>query len=250
MVELDEWHAQFQRQAGWTSGIRHQLYRQVGLLHAERALDVGCGTGVITRELAERTRGHVIGLDIDPQMLAAARRLTPGGAVRYELGDAHHLPYPDRHFDFVTCHFVLLWVADPARAVREMARVTRPGGSVLIAAEPDYGGRIDWPDLPLRQWQIDGLRRQGADPMIGRRLRALMAQARLRAWVSTYPSQWSVDTLHDEFEAEWQWLAHDAGDTVDPSLLDAAKAQAAAALEAGTRLVYVPTFYALGQIGT
>lgn len=247
MVELTEWHAQFRRQAGWTSGIRSQLYRQVGLQHADRVLDVGCGTGVITRELAERTRGQVIGLDIDPQMVAAAQRLSAAGSVRYEQGDALQLPYPDRHFDLVTCHFLLLWVADPARAVNEMARVTRPGGSVLIAAEPDYGGRIDWPDLPLRQWQIEGLRRQGADPLIGRQLRALLALARLRAQVSTYPSQWGIETLRDEFEAEWRWVVHDAGDAVEPDVLAFAKAQAAAAIQAGTRLVYVPTFYGLGR---
>ena len=155
-----DWHAQFARQAGWTQALRSQLYRRAGLLQAERVLDVGCGTGAITEELAQRTRGTATGLDINPECLAFARQ-QPGRA-RYEQGNALSLPYPAQHFDIVCCHFLLMWVGDPARAVREMARVLRRDGTVLICAEPDYGGRLDWPDLPIRQWQIDGLRRAGS----------------------------------------------------------------------------------------
>jgi ubiquinone/menaquinone biosynthesis C-methylase UbiE len=242
---LVEWHAQFQRQARWTQATRNQLYRRANLLRAERVLDVGCGTGVLTEELARRTRGEVIGLDVDPAMVAFARTYAP--QARYEEGDALDLPYPRASFDAVTCHFLLLWVADPERAVREIARVTRTGGDVLICAEPDYGGRVDWPELPLKDWQCEGLRRQGADPLIGRRLRQLLAAAELEPDVGVMPSLWDADDLRDNFEREWAWLAHDVGEAVDAAAFGAAKEQARAAVEAGTRLVYLPTFYALGR---
>ena len=61
-----------------------------------------------------------------------------------------------------------------------MVRVTRPGGAVIVAAEPDYGGRIDYPDLPLREWQLQALAGEGADPRLGRRLRALFALPAVR----------------------------------------------------------------------
>ena len=242
---LADWHAQFQRQARWTQATRSQLYRRANLLRAGRVLDVGCGTGVLTEELARRTRGEATGLDIDPAMVAFAREHAPH--VRFEHGDALDMPYPDAHFDVVACHFLLLWVADAERAVREMARVTRPGGCVLICAEPDYGGRVDWPDLPIREWQSEGLRRQGADPQIGRCLRQLLVAAGLGADVGVLPSLWDADALRENFELEWTWLARDVGQAVDAATFARARAQARAAVEAGTRLVYLPIFYALGR---
>jgi ubiquinone/menaquinone biosynthesis C-methylase UbiE len=240
---LADWHAQFLRQARWTQATRNQLYRRADLLRAERVLDVGCGTGALTEELARRTRGEVTGLDVDPAMVAYARE--QGGEARYREGDALDLPYPEANFDVVACHFLLLWVADPGRAVAEMARVTRPGGCVLICAEPDYGGRVDWPALPIGEWQRAGLRRQGADPEIGRRLRQLAVAARLDADVGVLPSLWDAGDLRDNFEREWAWLAHDVGGAVDAETFARVKAQARAAVDDGTRLVYLPLFYAL-----
>jgi ubiquinone/menaquinone biosynthesis C-methylase UbiE len=249
---LSEWHAQFQRQARWTQATRNQLYRRANLLRAERVLDVGCGTGVLTEELARRTRGEVTGLDLDPSRVAFARALgrherAQGGEVRYQEGNALDLPYPEDHFEVVLCHFLLLWVVDPQRAVHEMARVTRRGGCVLVCAEPDYGGRIDWPELPIREWQCAGLRRQGADPRIGRRLRQLLSAAELDADVGVLPSLWDGDALRENFDREWTWLARDVGEAVEAETFARVQAQARVAVEAGTRLVYLPIFYALGR---
>ncbi len=240
---IAEWHEQFARQARWTQMTRSQLYRRANLLQARRILDVGCGTGILTNELAKRTRGTVIGLDKNPAMLGYARRRT--SRIRYEEGDALDLPYPDGHFDIVSCHFVLLWLSDPEQAVFEMARVVRRGGSVLICAEPDYGGRLDWPDFPIREWQIAGLRSQGANPFIGRQIRYLLAEAGLGADVSVVPSHWNAQTLYENYEAEWRWIAYDVGHNVDQLTFDRVKKHAWTAIEAGTRLVYVPIFYAL-----
>jgi SAM-dependent methyltransferase len=243
---IADWHAQFARQASWTQAMRSQLYRRAGLLQAEQVLDVGSGTGGITEELAQGTRGTVTGLDIDPERVAFARQ--QAGRARYEQGDALSLPYPAQRFDIVCCHFLLMWVSDPARAVREMARVLRRDGTVLICAEPDYGGRVDWPDLPIRQWQIDGLRRQGADPLMGRRLRQLLAQAGLGAEIGLFPARWSIETGVEDSEAEWFWVRYDVGEAVDAATLDQAQNRAKVAIAEGTRLVFVPTFYAVGKL--
>ncbi len=172
-MSLEQWEEQFARQAGWTRGTRFHLYRRANLLRAGRVLDVGSGTGVVTEELATRTPGQVIGVDLDADMVAYAQNR--GGRAQYRLGDAHDLAFRDGWFDVVTCHFVLMWCRDPARVARELVRVTRPGGAVLACAEPDYGGRIDYPDLPVGDWQRQALRREGADPDLGRKLRALFA---------------------------------------------------------------------------
>ncbi|MFB0533418.1 MAG: methyltransferase domain-containing protein [Anaerolineae bacterium] len=245
-LTIEEWHAQFTRQARWTRAVRNQLYRRVNLLRAERVLDVGCGTGVITEEMAARCKGQVIGVDVDAAMVEFAR--TRGGQVEYRVGDAHELGFPDGYFDVVACHFLLMWVSDPLSAVREMARVTRPGGAVLACAEPDYGGRIDYPEeLPLARWQAEALRREGADPFIGRKLPALFTQAGLSANVGVIPSLWDEETLRAEFEAEWALIERTLVGIVSADELQRYKQVDWQAIEDGQRLIFVPLFYAVGR---
>ena len=255
-MTLEEWDAQFGRQAGWTRATRQYLYRRANLPRARRVLDMGSGTGVVTEELAESTKGDVIGLDIDPAMVAYARQqgrhpqkgisvkhAAQGSHAEYRLGDAHDLPFPDGWFDVTACHFVLLWCRDPGRAAKEMMRVTRPGGAILVCAEPDYGGRIDYPDLPLGRWQADALRSEGADPLLGRKLRALFPTGQTE--VGVIPGLWDLGTLRAEFDREWGlWMRSLAG-MVPPDELSRLRAADQAAIESGERLVFMPVFYAL-----
>ena len=246
-MTLEEWDAQFTRQASWTAATRAHLYRRANLLRAERVLDVGSGTGVVTEDLAARTRAQVIGLDLDPAMVDFAR--SRAGRAEYRLGDAHELPFHDGWFDVVACHFVLMWCRNPSLAVQEMVRVTKPGGAVLICAEPDYGGRIDHPDLPLRQWQSEALRREGADPRTGRKLRALLAAPGVRqATVGVISGLWDAPMLRLEFEAEWALWQRSYAGLVEPGELAGIKTADLAAIEHGERLAYLPVFYALARV--
>ncbi len=245
-LTVEEWHAQFIRQARWTRAVRNQLYRRVNLLRAERVLEVGCGTGVITEEMAARCKGQVIGVDVDAAMVKFAQD-RPGQA-EYRVGDAHQLDFPDGHFNVVACHFLLMWVSNPTLAVREMVRVTRPGGAVLACAEPDYGGRIDHPEeLPLARWQAEALRREGADPFIGRKLPALFTQAGLSANVGVIPSLWDEEALRAEFEAEWALMERTLVGMVSEDELCRYKRMDWQAIEDGQRLIFVPIFYAVGR---
>jgi SAM-dependent methyltransferase len=239
-----QWDQQFARQAGWTRPTRLHLYRRANLLRAARVLDVGSGTGVVTAELAAQTHGQVIGLDLDPEMVAYARQAH--GQAEYQAGDAHDLDFPSAWFDVTVCHFLLLWCRDPQRAAAEMVRVTRPGGSVLVCAEPDYGGRLDHPDLPLRGWQIEALRDEGADPCLGRKLRALFTQPGARqVEVGVMPGIWDAARLRAEFEAEWSLWQQTLGGRVPSAELERVKAADLAATESGERLAFLPVFYAL-----
>ncbi|PSP82476.1 SAM-dependent methyltransferase [Halobacteriales archaeon QS_1_68_17] len=95
----------------------------------ERVLDVGCGTGELTRVLAAETPGDVVGVDADRSLLAGV----DAPVVR---GDARRLPFPDDSFDLVVCQALLINLADPGAAVREFARVSR---DLVAAVEPDNG---------------------------------------------------------------------------------------------------------------
>jgi SAM-dependent methyltransferase len=242
-----KWHEQFTRQAGWTRAARTRLYRRANLLQARRVLDVGSGTGAVTEELANRTKGMVVGLDLDPDMVAFARER--GGRADYRLGDAHDLPFRDAWFDVTACHFVLMWCRDAARAAREMVRVTRPGGAVLVCAEPDYGGRVDHPPLPLGRWQLEALRVEGADPCLGRKLRGLFAVPAVRyTEVGVIPGLWDLSTLRAEFDAEWALWERSLADLVPPDELAGIKAADWAGIESGERLVFMPVFCALVRV--
>jgi len=242
-----EWDRQFSRQAAWTQATRSHLYRRANLLHSERVLDVGSGTGVVTEEVAGRTKGQVVGVDLDPEMVAYAQGR--GGRAEYRAGDAHDLPFKDAWFDVTVCHFLLMWCRDPARVAQEMVRVTRPGGCVLVCAEPDYGGRIDYPDLPLGQWQMEALHREGADPRLGRKLRKLFALSSVRqVQVGLIPGLWDATTLRAEFEAEWSLWQRSLQGVVAADELARLKALDWQAIVSGERLAFVPVFYALVRV--
>ncbi|HSR29942.1 MAG TPA: methyltransferase domain-containing protein [Anaerolineae bacterium] len=242
-----EWNVQFSRQASWTRATRAYLYRRANLVRAARVLDVGSGTGVVTEELAARCQGRVIGVDLDPSMVAFAQ--ARGGRAEYRLGDGHDLAFDAGWFDVVACHFVLMWCRDPVQVAQEMVRVTRPGGAVLVCAEPDYGGRIDHPDLPLGHWQSEALRREGAKPWMGRRLRGLFALPGVRQMdVGVIPGLWDLPTMRAQFEAEWALWERSLVDVVPPNDLARCKAADLAAIESGERLAFMPVFYAMVRV--
>ena len=246
-MTLEEWNRQFTRQAGWTRATRAHLYRRANLRRARRVLDVGSGTGCVTDELAAQTGGQVTGVDLDPAMVAYAQ--ARGGRADYRRGDAHDLPFDDGWFDVTVCHFLLLWCRDPGRAAQELVRVTQPSGAVLVCAEPDYGGRIDHPDLPLGQWQAEALRREGADPHLGRKVRALFTLPGVRhAEMGLIPGLWDLATTRVEFDAEWALWQRSLTEFVASGELARAKAVDLAATESGTRLAFVPVFYALVRV--
>lgn len=217
-------------------------------MSAADVLDVGCGTGVVTEEIAARTKGRVVGLDRDPEALAIAAR--SGSPVEYRQGDAERLPFATASFDLVVCHFLLLWLSEPLMALREMARVCRPGGAVFVSAEPDYGGRIDYPsDLPVRDLQIRSLQRDGADPFVGRKLRALFTGAGLEAEIGLVPGVWTLAQYAERFDAEWDLLERTCEGLVPPDEIAAARAKDHAAVVAGTRFLFLPVFYGLARKG-
>src|SRR5437870_4360862 len=99
----------------------------------ERVLDVACGTGTITRAAAERVgpTGRVVGLDLNPVMLARAQAIPQpdgGSAIEWREADATALPFADATFDVVCCHQGLMFFPDRPAALGEMCRVLVPGG--------------------------------------------------------------------------------------------------------------------------
>src|SRR5947199_5410074 len=119
-----------------TAGLHHRWRERAGEMAAlspgDRALDVATGTGDLAIELSSRVgpQGEVVGSDFSEGMLELARRKAP--ELRFEHGNALSLPYEDEEFDAATVGFGARNFSDLPQGLREMARVVRPGGRVVI----------------------------------------------------------------------------------------------------------------------
>lgn len=245
--ELSLLHRRYLAQAGWTRSIRQHLLEMAGFVPGDWVLEVGSGTSAITSELS-RGHLHTIGIDIDFPATRFAQQRDPTSS--YAVSDGCQLPFGAETFDAVVCHFLLLWVEDPGRIVAEMLRVVRPGGWIIAFAEPDYGGRIDFPgELETTgELQIKALQEAGADPYLGRRLRALFqASGAEDVLTGVLGAEWRPDDLPQILASEWELLQRDLGNLVAPDELAAYHKIDQAAVEAGARTLFVPTFFGMGR---
>ncbi|WP_035846970.1 methyltransferase domain-containing protein [Kitasatospora azatica] len=166
-----------------------------------RVLDVGCGPGTITADLAELVgpQGTVVAVDTSAEVLEQAAEYVAGrgiGNVDFAVADVHALPYRTAEFDVVHAHQVLQHLADPVAALREMRRVTAPGG-VVAARDADYQAMTWYPELPELDAWLDLYRRSarvnGGEPDAGRRLLA-WARAAGFTEVTAASSSWTYAT--------------------------------------------------------
>src|SRR5262249_45699552 len=129
-------HASVLRAHGARTVENSAAYLEARLHPGDRVLDVGCGPGTITVDLARRTApGEVVGIDVVADVLDVARAEADGarvGNVSFEVGDVYALAFGDGEFDVVHAHQVLQHLADPVAALHEMRRVCRPGGTVAV----------------------------------------------------------------------------------------------------------------------
>jgi ubiquinone/menaquinone biosynthesis C-methylase UbiE len=175
----------------------------------ERLLEVGCGTGIVSRLVAPylTKAGAITGLDISPQFLAVARQhadlAKPASQIRFVNASGAAVPYTDGCFDGAWGVRLLLHVVDPDPVVSEMRRVVRPGGRVVLADWDFETTTVDHPDRELTRrilnWRTD---HHGANNWSGRQLLRLGREAGLKD-VQVYPL---VVTAIDERPALTQSL--------------------------------------------
>ncbi|OKI00825.1 ubiquinone biosynthesis methyltransferase UbiE [Streptomyces sp. CB02923] len=205
-------HESVLRSHTWRTAANSAAYLLDALEPHMEILDIGCGPGTITADLAALVPdGRVTGLEHAPDVLEQARA-TAGARgqdnVRFVTGDVHALDFPDDSFCVTHAHQVLQHVGDPVRALREMRRVTRPGGIVAVR-DADYAamtwypaveGMDDWLDLYHRV-----ARANGGEPDAGRRLRAWAREAGFAdAAITSTAAAWSYATAEER--AWWSGL--------------------------------------------
>jgi SAM-dependent methyltransferase len=245
----EKWDNRFRVQAEWTRTIRQRLYQKAKINHAHRVLEVGCGTGVLTSEMRQFHHGWTYGIDLSPDLLSIAH--TRDTNKRYILGDGNDLPFRSESFDLVFCHYFLLWVNQPEQVLKEMKRVMHKNHPILALAEPDYGGRIDYPRalVELGALEILGLEKQGANPLMGRELAGLFLDAGLiNVETGILAGEWKHPAKNNNGDSEWDMLELDLADLASVDQLRQLKEIDLQAWQNGERILFVPTFYAIGWV--
>ncbi|MFF2653335.1 methyltransferase domain-containing protein [Streptomyces sp. NPDC058045] len=199
-------HESVLRSHTWRTAANSAAYLTGHLEPHMRILDIGCGPGTITADLAALVPdGEVTAVDRAPGVLAQARATADARGltnVAFAEADVHALDFPDGTFDVVHAHQVLQHVGDPVQALREMRRVCRPGG-LIAARDADYAAMTWYPAVRGLDAWLDLYRRvaraNGGEPDAGRRLRAWARQAGLTE-VNSTASAWCYAT---EEERTW-----------------------------------------------
>lgn len=247
-MESDQpfWHTRYRQQAGWTDATRKYIFKQAGISRSDHLLEAGFGNGAVLEKLEDEGYRHLTGIDLDFKTLLSLE--IPHS---FACADGLQLPFQDASFDHSLCHFYLMWVSDPLIALREIVRVTAPGGYVLVLAEPDYGGRIDHPEalVHLGDMQTKTLISQGADVHMGRRLLTLFNDCGLHdVNAAIISAQWKPGTKIDSFKDDLQVLRHDLSGVMPANELEALLSRAKATASKGDRIWFVPIFYAYGRV--
>lgn len=146
-AEGEHWAAHAERYEATGRGYGEALLRAAAVRPADTILDVGCGTGSSTRELARMApSGSALGVDLSTKMLARARAVAESEGltnITFEQADAQVHPFPERAFDVAVSSFGAMFFADPVAAFANIGRALRPGGRLAVVA---------WRELADNEW--------------------------------------------------------------------------------------------------
>ncbi|TFK54875.1 UbiE family methyltransferase [Heliocybe sulcata] len=236
-------HGSVLRSHSWRTATNSCAYLLPLLKPDMVILDVGCGPGTISVDLARFVpQGRVVGLEATPDPLNQGRAFAQEKGitnVEWVVGDAHKLAFPDNTFDVVHAHAVTQHLGDPVQAFREMLRVTKPGG-IIANRETDLAAMTWYPEVEgMREWHemfIRASRANGGEPNAGRRLHVWAKEAGIdptcitktvSGWCYSTPEErawwsnlWAERTLKSDFAR----LAREKGTATDEELERAAEA--------------------------
>jgi ubiquinone/menaquinone biosynthesis C-methylase UbiE len=233
-----------------------KLCQVVAARPGERLLEVGSGSGVVCRLLAPHVLpgGYVLGVDISPVMAAEARRYAVSAGfddgLAFEAGAAEALACPDASFDGAVAARLLLHVADPVAVVRELIRVVKPGGRVIVMDWDFETVTVDHPDRELTRrllhWRCD---HHGGNNWSGRQLWRQLRVAGLKD-LSAHP--W-VAVAHSETDGLTQslWRAAQVacdGGAISPAEQEAWVKELKSRLQAGTFFASIVYFIVNGTV--
>ena len=250
--ELKDFVKKLELQSIETLEERIPLYDEVGLKNAKIILDVGGGSGIVTKDIAIYTNGRVISIDESKEMVHISKNILKQNLnIELLLSKAESLPFQDNIFDIVTCNLLLMWASNPQIVVNEMSRVVKIGGTVLASLEPDYGGKLHYPENPKIDpiFAGEAIRKKGGDPHIGRKLRLLFVRAGLSTKIGIGNNRiWSCEEDKSYYLHARDFYVRtlkDAG--LSNKEIDNWEYEYLKSLDDGIQLNFFPQFYAIGK---
>jgi len=249
--DLHFWHSRFCQQASWTANLRNYFFNKFHFKKDSSVLEVGCGTGAILENIQKKNCFSLFGIDIHIPSLIFARQ--KNNEMNFACANGLTLPFPAHCFNITFCHYLLMWVKNAKIMLEEMQRVTQKGGFVIAFAEPDYGGRIDYP-LSLEQLgklQNRALEKMGASIQMGRQLLALFQDCGFSDIYYGVLQLFKEENGTRQSELEEQVMRYDLHilekeSEISFEEINRLLALDAQAWQAGIRLLYIPTFYCWG----
>ena len=181
------------------------LVRFAGVADGDAVLDVGCGTGSLTAAVvAAAPSSRVAGIDPSEPYVAVARAHHQTERVRFQVGNAQQLPFEAGSFDATISLLIMNFVPDPASALMEMIRVTRPGG-VVAAAVWDYGAgmemlRVFWDEAVALDHDANGTDERHMPLSRRGELSSLWRARRLR---DVFETSLTIDMPFSSFDDYW-----------------------------------------------
>ena len=183
------------RQASTMLETERQLWPEIGIVAGQKVLDLGCGSGVISHELAKRVYpAEVIGIDISEELLKKGEHIYRAQSHRtqenlsFQQGSVYELPFPNNSFDVVYARLLFQHLSAPLDALANILRVLKPGGKLCILdIDKGWSGLYPEPhssvelDKAIIQEQLS----QGGDPWVGRKLSSYLSSARFEAVKTT-----------------------------------------------------------------
>ena len=245
MTDYEFWAARYQSQAQWTEQTRQFILKQINLPTQAKILEVGCGSSAVLKDY-EIIGHHTFGVDIDYSILRYSKRQTESGLIN---ADGYSLPIKDEYFDLCFCHYLLLWLHEPAKLLKEMKRVTKKSGWICCFAEPDYLSRIDAPSPldKLGEIQNQSLIQQGINLTAGREVAGWLSEIILTSinWGIIGANQ-SANTMHSDND-EWTTIEKDVDSLISIEEIVMYRRFVQDAQSREIRVLFIPTFYAYAQ---
>ncbi|MBB3656837.1 ubiquinone/menaquinone biosynthesis C-methylase UbiE [Rhizobium sp. BK650] len=199
----------------WSKRLAPGFIDFAGLADGESILDVGCGTGSLTFTLAERPGlKSISAIDFSPVFVEAANRRNADPRITIQEADACALPFEDQSFDRALSLLVLHFVPDAGKAVAEMRRVVRPGGTVAAAVWDHYGGmsgmRMMWDTVAMIDANARAMRhRYCFQPMM--RPGEMKASFAANGLVDVEETSLTIRMEYDSFDDYWAPIAAGEG---------------------------------------
>ena len=238
-----QYYEEFLREIKHSREFRKKIYNEIGLKDARRVLEVGCRSGVISKELREFTEAQITAIDSDHLAIAEASSNIKG--VEFFRDTEEKLSMRDESFDIVICHYFFLWRTKPFGLLMELKRVCKTGGYVVALAEPDYSGWIEHPNLELGKYHRESLKGQGANHSVGRSLLSLFSSGGLETSVYVNARIWTKEELEECIEKEWQNVL-DEGFISEEEYLVKIEEEKRIIAE-NLRIIVLPFFSAIGK---